>query len=48
MGRGGALVLQEGCEFAEELLNKENVPHGRLGNGSCQMERGFFHPLFGS
>lgn len=38
----GALVMQEGCEFAEELLHKENVPHCLGGNTGCQV---FFHPL---
>lgn len=38
----GALVMQEGCEFAEELLHKENVPHCLEGNSGCQVE--FFSP----
>lgn len=41
-GGGEALVLQEGCEFAEELLHKENVPHCLQGDGDCQMEQVFF------
>lgn len=36
--RGGGSFLQEGCEFAEELLHKENVPHCLQGDGVCQMD----------
>lgn len=35
---GGGSFLQEGCEFAEELLHKENVPHCLQGDGVCQMD----------
>ena len=41
----GALVLQEGCEFAEELLHKENVPHCLQGDGIARWSRVFFHLL---
>lgn len=47
VGRG-ELVLQEGCEFAEELLHKENVLHCLEGDSSCQVEQVFFILLFGS
>lgn len=40
----GALVMQEGCEFAEELLHKENVPHCLQGTSGCQVV--FFTLLF--
>lgn len=35
---GGGSFLQEGCEFAEELLHKENVPHCLQGDCVCQMD----------
>lgn len=42
----GALVLQEGCEFAEELLHKENVPHCLQGDGIARWSRVFFSPSY--